>query len=435
MTARGNNRNGNRNRAPLGGCAVVESPGIVPMPSVLDGRRYQVRDSGGITHPAWVQRIGDERGTMVVPMGDDPASHRVRLHEMSHVRWSPANPSLPEGVSGPTMNAAEDRRMHRRLQETGFSATLDAPLFGPEDWQKLADQFGIHDDPENAAEPFPDLEVARMILASDGTAEGERFRTIACEYRGRSWIADLVDEVMDRHGIRARRPAWKTTLAVAKEIDDFFSGLDEMEPGLKRQLPDADQSTSGGEWGEMTVREMPLTDPLPRGMKERTRRATDTGAVPRNWHRLPLDGSVFTRKVKRPGGGTVLLDQSGSMGLDPSEVLDLMAAFPGVTIGTYAGTNSRGELRIIARNGRRASEEDCYHPWEKNVVDGPALDWLLDQPGPRVWISDGYVTGANVGMTRHLLMDAAEKVARGNVIMVDRMGALLPGGGGLPEDE
>lgn len=427
MSARGNNRN--RNRAPLGGGTVAVDVGILPLPSALDGRRYTIRESGGVNHPAWVERTGDDRGRMQVPTGDTPGERRIRLHEMAHVRWSPARPSLPEGVTPETMNAVEDRRMHRRLREVGYQTFLDAPIFTSEDWSNLQGQFEMQDDEDNPREPFPDIEVARMIVASDGTAEGARFRRMGAENRGRQWIADLVDSIMDKHGLRGRRPAWKLTLLVAEEIDRTFREMDEMPQGLRNQLPEASADDGRG-WGEMGIREMPLVERLPRGIKERNRRASDTGAVPRNWHRLCSDGAVFTRNVKRPTGGTVLIDQSGSMSLDVDEVVELMTRFPGVTVATYAGEEGEGELRIIARNGRRASDSDCFHPMGNNVVDGPALDWLCEQSSPRIWISDGYVTGAGCGMTTGLLMDAAEKVKKGRIMQVDRMGDLLPEGGG-----
>jgi hypothetical protein len=140
---------------------------------------------------------------------------------------------------------------------------------------------------------------------------------------------------------------------------------------------------------------------------------------------------VFTRKQKRPGGGTVLIDQSGSMNLDPDQVMELIAAFPAVTVATYAGSGSTGRLVVIARDGRRADPDHCYLPEGGNVVDGPALDWLNSQAAPRIWVSDGLVTGAGTsGCPAVLVMDAARKVRDGQVQRVDRLGQLLDKGDG-----
>jgi hypothetical protein len=47
----------------------------------------------------------------------------------------------------------------------------------------------------------------------------------------------------------------------------------------------------------------------------------------------------------------------------------------------------------VADGGRRASKEHLERFSRGNVVDLPALEWLARQPQPRVWLSDGAVTG------------------------------------------
>lgn len=46
---------------------------------------------------------------------------------------------------------------------------------------------------------------------------------------------------------------------------------------------------------------------------------------------------------------------------------------------------------------RRMSRKELYAVGvgSGNIVDGPALEWLNKQPGPRVWVCDGGVTGCN----------------------------------------
>jgi hypothetical protein len=269
-----------------------------------------------------------------------------------------------------------------------------------------------------------------MAAASDGTAESRRYRALVDSY-GFGWVLGIADPIIARH-MDGRRPAWKRTVDCAQELDDTFRQLDEDLPGNVKTgiLPEYDPELFGeGKWGDMTIREMPLRIPLPRGLVDRKRRATDTGAIPRNWSRLASDGMVFSTRRKRPGGGTVLIDQSGSMGLDLDEVLALMAAYPAVTIATYAGQEWAGELRIIARNGKRAADADCFHPMGGNVIDGPALEWLEGMPGPRVWVSDGMVTGtADCYMDPALALEAFGTVARAGIIRADRLGDLLRGG-------
>ncbi len=421
-------------RRPLGGGAAVSTApeAATPLPSALDGRTYEIQDSGSPSGQAWVERAIPGRGRMRVPLDRSAAGRRVRLHEMAHVKWTPVNPTLPDDVSGMTVQAVEDRRMHKRLHEIGQGSALtdwDAQLWHPDgpEWGALANRICA---PDDHPQYMSDLDVGRMLAASDLTFESGQLRCLIAD-AGRQWVTAVVDLVMERNGMNKRRPAFKRTLEAGADLDRMLS---QPPPGLDDTMREILPQYSGSgdaQWGTMAIMEMPLTDRLPRAMRGRKRRATDTGAVPRNMHRLTTDGRVFGARLPRPGGGTVLIDQSGSMNLDPAEVLALMEMYPGVQVATYAGSGNRGQLRIIARNGRRASEADCFHPWGSNVVDGPALEWLASQPGPRIWVSDGYVTGCgDQANSPQLLLEAGEIMHRGGIRRVDRFGELCQDSGG-----
>jgi hypothetical protein len=90
----------------------------------------------------------------------------------------------------------------------------------------------------------------------------------------------------------------------------------------------------------------------------------------------------------------VLIDVSGSMGLTTSDVDRIIAGAPNATlVAIYAGREDRGELRVVVRDGFRAAPTALTVRGSGNIVDLPALQWLAKQPAPRVWISDGGVTG------------------------------------------
>jgi hypothetical protein len=370
---------------------------------------------------------------MVVPMGASAADRRIRVHEMAHVRWSPAGftpASLPPGTTWQTFNAVEDCRLHKRLAEVGLGDTLSTPVFGDDEWGVWAESFS--EDCDRASEPdykphWTPLEVARMAASVHGTAEAERFASLADEW-GYGFVHSLLQPILDETVLK-RRPAFQRTIEAAEAIDRLFNELSDLPQGLQEKVRQyaAPDGPDGSEWGDMTIQEMPLRVPLPRRMASRKMRASDKGAIPRYWHRMPVDSRVFGRKQNRPAGGTVLLDQSGSMGLSIPEVIELMSRFPAVTIATYAGEEYTGELRVIARNGKRASDEDCYHPLGGNTVDGPALEWLCDQPAPRVWISDGYVVGKGGATSLDLLLECEAIRKRGGIIQVERMSDLLDG--------
>lgn len=410
----------NRRKSSLGS---TPSPGkgegerILPVPSALDGRRYRFIESTSPMDGAYVERQPDGTSSMRVPVGSSDADRRIRLHEMAHVRWSPLRPNLPDGLSPQTMQAVEDRRMHKRLDEIGYREILRAPICP--DGQTISLQGQT---PHN---------IARAIAASQLTGE-EASVCNAAHGAGHGWIVSVVKRIMKENGMDKRRPAFQRTIEAGLALDAFFreyDAQDEDEKYMTSRYEKREGKNNG--WGRMEIVHMPLVDRLPRSMKCRRNRATDTGAVPRSFHRIPIDGRVFTSRVNRPAGGTVLIDQSGSMGLDPDEVMQLIAAYPGVTVATYAGRDTMGELRIIAKNGRRASDEDCYHPFGQNVIDGPALDWLASMPAPRVWVSDGYVTGSGESVHPELLADARSKVKAGRIIQIADFATLI----GRSEDE
>lgn len=74
----------------------------------------------------------------------------------------------------------------------------------------------------------------------------------------------------------------------------------------------------------------------------------------------------------------------------------VIAGAPHATlVAIYSGRDDHGELRIVVRDGYHASVDQLTRFGTGNIVDLPALQWLATQRGPRIWISDGGVTGCN----------------------------------------
>ena len=59
-----------------------------------------------------------------------------------------------------------------------------------------------------------------------------------------------------------------------------------------------------------------------------------------------------------------------------------------------------------------------------NVVDGPALVWLAKQQEPRLWVSDGHVTGCNDNTCIDLAADAERVCRKGNIQRVHKASAV-----------
>ena len=182
-----------------------------------------------------------------------------------------------------------------------------------------------------------------------------------------------------------------------------------------------------GEWGQMDIEQPALTERIINNLYSTKRRnkLTDAGAVIRRPDRMLSDGMVFNqRRTARDIVGAVLIDNSGSMHFTAEQVEELMLAAPGVVVAHYSGAYT-GTLTIAARDGKRVDTSDLEARYGGNCVDGPALDWLGTQLGPRVWVSDGYVTGYNCGMTSNLVNDAITKCTNYNITRVPTIDHLL----------
>lgn len=149
-----------------------------------------------------------------------------------------------------------------------------------------------------------------------------------------------------------------------------------------------------GEWCPMRIKEDARPNRVPARIRGRARGVNDTGAIPVAIHRITSDSRVFRASRIKPMAGAVLIDNSGSMGFNESDLLRIMAALPAATIADYCSQGSRGELRILARKGRMVQKESLADSIGcGNGCDGLALRWLIQQPGPRFWVCDGIVTG------------------------------------------
>jgi len=172
-----------------------------------------------------------------------------------------------------------------------------------------------------------------------------------------------------------------------------------LAPEPRRERRPASPPAGRNEWGPMVISEPPLTC---RGTDRSGRAARKLipsycGAF-RFPHRALLpaaDGRAFGLK-RRIHGGAILIDCSGSMHLTTEELSALVSRSPAATVAIYAGLpgEESGALRIVAKNGRFTPIEEAISSFGKgNVVDGHALRWLSRQPSPRIWVSDGIVTG------------------------------------------
>jgi hypothetical protein len=114
------------------------------------------------------------------------------------------------------------------------------------------------------------------------------------------------------------------------------------------------------------------------------------------------------------------------MSITAEEVEEIVRAAGGAAVvAIYSGSGDAGELRIVARGDRRVASDQFESFGSGNVVDLPALEWLAKQPAPRLWLSDGCVTGVGDQGCDQLLERCKSVVERGRIQRVDDAAAAL----------
>ena len=223
-----------------------------------------------------------------------------------------------------------------------------------------------------------------------------------------------------RYGEPAKQPAKSR---VEKILDSMK--FDPWQPGNVPAL--SNQSATFGELennGKPDVLKME-----PRRKRNGARRRPElSGTLPRAMHRLAIDGKIF-RGSKTRGGfkgrGTVLVDLSGSMSWDKEKFAKLLAVLPECTVIGYGGNcvgRQTGRLVVLGDRGRCVTM-DAITAWREdrgeNIVDGPALQFLARMTKPRLWISDGHVTGRGAKRTQSLINQANALMLAGTITRVE----------------
>ncbi|MCZ6784109.1 MAG: hypothetical protein O7G30_12455 [Proteobacteria bacterium] len=387
-----------------------------PYPELVDAEPgpYEIHDSNELDGLPSSGLVDLKQKILCVPF--DPEGRVVALHELAHVKWSPRQRSRRRARSGVGL-AVEDGRINLGLERLGMPLVLGAEMhkqvlaLGRQDLvrgelghfvMRATASFGTSVEADLLAllECTPGTRSARLP-----TRSRERARALLGEARerlerGRRRRGE--DVTSYRQGVYVAR--WlRRELAALGFADPQTVGLVLVGCGLGecagKGTGEGPNRGGGGGPGRLRVTTAKLTrvcTPVAARGGRRWKPA-DEGTDLRFLHRYAVDQRVFRRRVHRgKGGGSVLIDASGSMSLDAADIDRIIAGAPSATlVALYSGTGDRGELRVVVREGRRAGVEALTPPGAGNIVDLPALEWLARQPAPRVWISDGGVTGCD----------------------------------------
>ena len=386
---------------------------ISPMPEAIDGKPWDVREGLGACNT--VSRF------MLVPLEDNPAARFVRNHEMGHARITPRvaahKQCLKHDVSMTALQVCEDSRVHRFLEHVGL------PCDGIFSMAKARAEV------RKAA--HSDRILGSLLVASLYTEDQYRIvdaMSALVEYPRRDRVHRFVKMVDERLGSARNlfRPIGfrNGTVPAARLFDSLFPPKEHSAGGCAT-VPfeglGVSPAKGGVRWGQMQVRQLPASMTRRSALLGGHKTYRSEGALLAAVHRLPVDGRIFTLQ-RRQLGGTVLIDGSGSMSFDKRDLERILAKAPATTIAVYSGQGGKGMLTILSSKGRIATGAGLKVATfgEGNIIDGPALEWLAQQPHPRIWISDGYVTGMHDRSSVDLAVEAMRICRRAGIRRVER---------------
>lgn len=409
------------------------------------------------THP----RLDFDTKRAVIPLGRKEIDKLRRIQELGYAKWSPvdiyaaARALIDQNIDEETICLLEENRITRALNTINLSV-----------W-KLIRELYIDELSENI-EVLNALEKAVAYLAFSGS--------------GIPYIDNIRQRLLDKMSSydrsllstaeeSLREAASNTVLAeneekslkefnriveIAKVISYWF-GTEKKEANVEKemvsdeevkqsleeylavgvikalrtslwQVPRVKISKREIKWGTMKIIHTPLEHrpALHKATLQET--PLDRGVVMKYPHRLLLDSKIFTEKRKAERG-TLLIDVSSSMTISEYQIDRLLDIAPMLTIALYTSdfyNYFRGMLVIVASKKRRCSKKNLSrYSGYGNVVDGPALRWLANQKHPRIWVSDGIVTG--VGDLNHpsLSKEAYSICKNANILRVSKVSHVI----------
>jgi hypothetical protein len=114
------------------------------------------------------------------------------------------------------------------------------------------------------------------------------------------------------------------------------------------------------------------------------------------------------------------------MSLSLKDLKRIVDVAPATTIAVYSGQGKKGTLTIIGEKGRLVDDRGLAEACQSNgnIIDGPALRWLALEDGPRIWVSDGLVTGVNDNPSIDLGAEAQRICHHGKILRVEKAEAV-----------
>lgn len=379
-----------------------------------------------VIEDGYVSGVDLAKGKMVVstggPCSDCGQDHAraSRIHEMGHTAFTPKDwrarvKRTKDKLPVDLVNACEDARLNARRSQARLSQP--PPL--------LCEAANDHAHMVRQTIRTGDLMgLARIVLAAHASGDEKPvIRAVSAAAEELAGKPDPAEQLKATHAVAlvkqvqdlARwqlhwQPRFRDSLTLARHTiraveqaaTEYAEALEEQEVArattVKRHgKGKAKPQPANVRFGKMEIVSLPLPNRSKAGF-ERKWTARDEGDIPTRFDRWAIDKRVFRRK-KRGKGAALLVDVSGSMSWSAEHLAQVLDEVPAATIAIYSGTGKTGQLVIVAKNGRAASmSAAARHMRGGNVIDGPALEWLSEQPETvKLWMSDGGITGINDG--------------------------------------
>jgi hypothetical protein len=134
-------------------------------------------------------------------------------------------------------------------------------------------------------------------------------------------------------------------------------------------------------WGDMNIIECDLVLEHPTRFAARKIKPREYGDTFRFPERDVTDERVFG-SMRQVRGGTILIDNSGSMSLSHEDMMELIRWAPNAEIAQYEGRSEDGDLKIIAHHGRVAAPADLVMHYGNNTIDGTRTRMARNSQAP-----------------------------------------------------
>ena len=448
-----------------------------PYPQIVTGEDWNVFEN---TEHDPQPRTDNLNRQMYVPMDRECEdcgvnhSRMIRRHELGHAKWSPKTMGkLMRGTRADCIHALEEVRINYLLAARA-KLPCDEPVLCMDKVQAtilrmiksasvadiilyiLASKTYTNDNyvleavisrdvvkQFNEASDDETLHIIRQSELKFAIQVANSYAAKMINHRYNQWpsyrkvqklaekLSHVINEFIDKpkaDEIHAPKPQPGESEHEAEgESDEAIAAAgnaDELEKRMRTSLQEDMLYRSGsgiGQWGKMEIHEPPMSVNLRSRINHgRAYRPMDYGYNPKYINSYCIDKKIFKQR-QRTYGGTVLIDASGSMSFSGQDILEIMEEVPAVKIAMYNHTSwsdgATGTLRIIAKDGKRVTEEYLSeHSGGGNLVDGPALEWLAKMPPARIWVSDMYVFGRHNSNEINLLQECVQICKRNNIL-------------------